>query len=143
MYIKKVCIAHFLYLKCTFWCKFLWATCGSSSLSFSMVSPPCFPPWYSIWVHQIPWLICERLKGFLILVSPVLFTCVSRYYSYQQWDELVNVQPMIEDIYIRKKFVWAKSQYIQEQTAFLTRTKITMISNRTSKYSYIKNAGLN
>ena len=42
------------------------------------------------------WLICEGVKGFLILVSLVLFSCVSRHYRYRQRDEIVNVQAMIE-----------------------------------------------
>ena len=37
------------------------------------------------------WLICEGVKGFLILVSLVVF------YRYQQRDKIVNVQGMIED----------------------------------------------
>ena len=34
---------------------------------------------------------------FLILVSLVLFQCVSRRYRYRQRDEIVNVQGMIEE----------------------------------------------
>ena len=48
------------------------------------------------------WLICEGVKGFLILVSLVLFSCVSRRYRYRQRDEIVNVQGMIEAIYERR-----------------------------------------
>ena len=47
------------------------------------------------------WLICEGVKGFLILVSLVLFSCVSRHYRYRQRDEIVNVQAMIEDTHER------------------------------------------
>ena len=43
------------------------------------------------------WLIFEGVKVFLILVSLVLFSCVSRRYRYRQRDEIVNVQGMIED----------------------------------------------
>ena len=43
------------------------------------------------------WLIYEGVKGFLILVSLVLFSCMSRCYRYRQRDEIVNVQRMIED----------------------------------------------
>ena len=42
------------------------------------------------------WLIYEGVKGFLILVSLVLFSCMSRHYRYRQRDEIVNVQAMIE-----------------------------------------------
>ena len=48
------------------------------------------------------WLICEGVKGFLILVSLVLFSCVSRCYRYRQRDEIINVQGMIEEIYERR-----------------------------------------
>ena len=43
------------------------------------------------------WLICEGVKGFLILVSLVLFWRVSKRYRYRQREEIVNVQGMIED----------------------------------------------
>ena len=48
-------------------------------------------------IERRSWLICEGVKWFLILVSLVLFSCVSRCYSYRQRDEIVNVQGMIED----------------------------------------------
>ena len=48
-------------------------------------------------IERRSWLICEGVKGFLILVSLVLFSCVSRRYRYRQRDEIVNVQGMIED----------------------------------------------
>ena len=48
-------------------------------------------------IERRSWLIYEGVKGFLILVSLVLFSCVSRRYRYRQRDEIVNVQGMIED----------------------------------------------
>ena len=53
-------------------------------------------------IDRRSWLICEGVKGFLILVSTVLFSCVSRRYHYRQRDEIVNVQGMIEAIYERR-----------------------------------------
>ena len=53
-------------------------------------------------IERRSWLICEGVKGFLILVSLVLFSCVSRRYRYRQRDEIVNVQGMIEAIYERR-----------------------------------------
>ena len=41
-------------------------------------------------------------KGFHILVSIILFTRLSLHYCYRQWDEIVNVQGMIEDIYEKR-----------------------------------------
>ena len=52
-------------------------------------------------VKRRSWLICEGVKGFLILVSLVLFSCVSKQYRYRQRDEIVNVQAMIEDTHER------------------------------------------
>ena len=52
-------------------------------------------------IERRSWLICEGVKWFLILVSLVLFSCVSRRYHYQQRDEIVNVQGMIEDTHER------------------------------------------
>ena len=52
-------------------------------------------------IERRSWLIYEGVKGFLILVSLVLFSCVSRRYRYRQRDEIVNVQGMIEAIYER------------------------------------------
>ena len=48
-------------------------------------------------IEKTSWLIFEGVKVFLILVSLVLFSCVSRRYHYRQRDEIVNVQGMIED----------------------------------------------
>ena len=53
-------------------------------------------------VERSSWLIYEGVKGFLILVSLVLFSCVSKCYCYRQRDEIVNVQSIIEDIYDRR-----------------------------------------
>ena len=53
-------------------------------------------------IERRSWLICEGVKVFLILVSLVLFSCVSRRYRYRQRDEIVNVQGMIEAIYERR-----------------------------------------
>ena len=52
-------------------------------------------------IERRSWLICEGVKWFLILVSLVLFSCVSRRYRYRQRDEIVNVQGMIEDTHER------------------------------------------
>ena len=62
------------------------------------------------------WLICEGVKGFLILVSLVLFWCVSRHYHYRERDEIVNVQGMIEEIYERR--MDQEEEYMQERRAF-------------------------
>ena len=62
------------------------------------------------------WLICEGVKGFLILVSLVLFWCVSRRYCYRQRDEIVNVQGMIEDTH--DKWLDQEEEYMQEQREF-------------------------
>ena len=48
------------------------------------------------------WLIYEGAKGFLILVSLVLFSCMSKCYRYRQRDDIVNVQGIIEEIYDRR-----------------------------------------
>ena len=53
-------------------------------------------------IERRSWLIYEGVKGFLILVSLVLFSCVSKHYRYRQRDEIVNVQGMIEAIYERR-----------------------------------------
>ena len=53
-------------------------------------------------IERRSWLICQGVKGFLILVSLVLSShCVSRRYHYRQRDEIVNVQGMIEDVHER------------------------------------------
>ena len=55
----------------------------------------------NIIIERRSWLIYEGVKGFLILASLVLFSCVSRSYRYRQRDEIVNVQGMIEDTHER------------------------------------------
>ena len=62
------------------------------------------------------WLICEGVKGFIILVSLVLFSCVSGQYHYRERDEIVNVQGMIEEIYERQ--LDQEEEYMQERRAF-------------------------
>ena len=66
------------------------------------------------------WLICEGVKGFLILVSLVLFWCVSRRYRYRQRDEIVNVQGMIEDTH--ERWLDQEEEYMQEQREFYCTT---------------------
>ena len=48
------------------------------------------------------WLIYEGVKGFLILVSIILFARLSLHYHYRQRDEIVNVQGVIKDIYEKR-----------------------------------------
>ena len=60
------------------------------------------------------WLIFEGVKVFLILVSLVLFSCVSRCYCYRQRDEIVNVQGMIENTY--DKWLDQEKEYMQAQS---------------------------
>ena len=67
-------------------------------------------------IERRSWLIYEGLKGFLILVSLVLFSCVSRHYRYRQRDEIVNVQGMIEDTH--ERWLDQEEEYVQEQRLF-------------------------
>ena len=64
------------------------------------------------------WLIFEGVKVFLILVSLLLFSCVSRRYRYRQRDEIVNVQGMIEDTH--DKWLDQEEEYMQERRAILS-----------------------
>ena len=64
-------------------------------------------------IEKRSWLIYEGVKGFLILVSLVLFSCVSRRYRYRQRDEIVNVQGMIEDTH--ERWLDQEEEYMQEQ----------------------------
>ena len=62
------------------------------------------------------WLIYEGVKGCLILLSLVLFSCLSSHYQYRKRDEIVNVQGMIEDIH--EKWLNQEEAYMQERKAF-------------------------
>ena len=73
-------------------------------------------------VERRSWLICEGVKGCLILVSLVLFSCVSRRYRYRQRDEIVNVQGMIEDTH--ERWLDQEEEYMQERRALLSRLKL-------------------
>ena len=64
-------------------------------------------------IERRSWLIYEGVKGFLILVSLVLFSCVSRHYRYRQRDEIVNVQGMIEDTH--ERWLDQEEEYMEEQ----------------------------
>ena len=68
--------------------------------------------------EKTSWLIFEGVKVFLILVSVVLFSCVSRHYRYRQRDEIVNVQGMIEDTH--DKWLDQEEEYMQERRAILS-----------------------
>ena len=72
------------------------------------------------------WLIYEGVKGFLILVSLVLFSCVSRRYRYRQRDEIVNVQRMIEDTH--ERWLDQEEEYMQERKALLSSLKTGTVS---------------
>ena len=67
------------------------------------------------------WLICEGVMVFLLVVSIVLFSCVSRRYRYRQRDEIVNVQAMIEDTH--ERWLDQEEEYMQEQRLFYQTTK--------------------
>ena len=67
----------------------------------------------SLIVYKIAWFVYEGVKGFLILVSLVLFSCVSRRYRYRQRDEIVNVQGMIEDTH--ERWLDQEEEYMQEE----------------------------
>ena len=79
-------------------------------------------------IERRSWLIYEGVKGFLILVSLVLFSCVSRHYRYRQRDEIVNVQGMIEDTH--DKWLDQEEEYMQEQG-------LNFIENITRSYDAI------
>ena len=68
-------------------------------------------------IERRSWLICEGVKGVLILISLVLFSCLSRCYRYRQRDEIVNVQGMIEDTHVR--WLDQEEEYMQERRALL------------------------
>ena len=70
----------------------------------------------SLIIERKSWLIYEGVKGFLILVSLVLFSCVSKHYCYRQRDEIVNVQGMIENTH--EKWLDQEEEYMQEQRDF-------------------------
>ena len=67
-------------------------------------------------IERRSWLIYEGVKGFLILVSLVLFSCVSRRYRYRQRDEIVNVQGMIEDTH--ERWLDQEEEYMHERREF-------------------------
>ena len=72
------------------------------------------------------WLICEGVKGFLILVSLVLFSFVTRRYRYRQRDEIVNVQGMIEDTH--ERWLDQEEEYMQECRAILAQDHLKTIN---------------
>ena len=67
-------------------------------------------------VKRRSWLICEGVKGFLILMSLVLFSCVSKQYRYRQRDEIVNVQAMIEDTH--ERWIDQEKEYERNRKAY-------------------------
>ena len=68
--------------------------------------------------EKTSWLVFQGVKVFLIMVSLVLFSCVSRRYHYRQRDEIVNVQGMIEDTH--DKWLDQEEEYMQERRAILS-----------------------
>ena len=68
--------------------------------------------------EKTSWLVFQGVKVFLILVSLVLFSCVSRNYRYRQRDEIINVQGMIEDTH--DKWLDQEEEYMQERRAILS-----------------------
>ena len=87
----------------------------------------------SLIIERRSWLIYEGVKGFLILVSLVLFSCVSRRYRYRQRDEIVNVQGMIEDTHERwldqeEEYEIFKCLYLKRQTVNSIKNNIIILS---------------
>ena len=74
-------------------------------------------------VKRRSWLICEGVKGFLILVSLVLFSCVSKQYRYRQRDEIVNVQAMIEDTH--ERWLDQEEEYERNRKDFFSNDYLT------------------
>ena len=66
------------------------------------------------------WLICEGMKWFLILVSLVLFSCVSRQYQYRQRDEIVNIRGMIENTH--EKWLDQEQEHMKECASILRKS---------------------
>ena len=71
-------------------------------------------------IDKTVWLIYDGVKGFLILVSLVMFSCMSKRYHYRQRDEIVNVQRMIEDTH--ERWLDQEEEYMQEQRLFYQTT---------------------
>ena len=81
------------------------------------IRPLIIAPMDNLIIERKSWLIYEGVKWFLILVSLVLFSCVSRRYRYRQRDEIVNVQGMIEDTH--EKWLDQEEEHMKERTAIL------------------------
>ena len=71
-------------------------------------------------IERKSWLICEGMKWFLILVSLVLFSCVSRRYQYRQRDEIVNVRGMIENTH--EKWLDQEEEHMKERASILKKS---------------------
>ena len=76
-------------------------------------------------IERRSWLLCEGVMVFLILVSLVLFSCVSRRYRYRQRDEIVNVQGMIEDTHER---------WLDQEEEYMARAKIVLSNHQSLRY---------
>ena len=74
-------------------------------------------------VNKRSWLIYEGVKGFLILVSLVLFSCVSKQYRYRQRDEIINVQAMIEDTH--ERWIDQEEEYERNRKDFFINDYLT------------------
>ena len=81
-------------------------------------------------IESRSWLIYEGVKGFLILVSLVLFSSVSRHYRYRQRDEIVNVQGMIEDTH--ERWLEQEKRYMEERREFYRTLIMSSYNNFTS-----------
>ena len=53
-------------------------------------------------IDNLSWVIFHALKTFLIFISIIMYLCVSKRYRYRQWDEVVNEQFLVEEIYERE-----------------------------------------
>ena len=103
-HLTDVYLTRYRSLKCSFVMLVILACLGTFGVAME------------IEIERRSWLIYEGVKGFLILVSLVLFSCVSRRYRYRQRDEIVNVQAMIEDTH--ERWLDQEEEYLQEQRAF-------------------------
>ena len=51
---------------------------------------------------DLTWKIFHSVKGFLIVLTLMMYLCVSKRYRYRQRDEIVNEQFLVEEIYERE-----------------------------------------
>ena len=89
---------------------------------------------------DLTWKIFHSVKGFLIVLTLMMYLCVSKRYRYRQRDEIVNEQFLVEEIYEREL---AMAEEYEEQNRLEIDSLLINIAEQNRSYGSLKSNEIN